>query len=141
MKKLVAMICFILIVFLGACSNKNINNGDTSANEVQNTNNKLDININTKDYKEYGKDILKAIKYSMENNYEVDKEKQDLFDIYIKDYHGDNFYSKEFQNKYSEEDRIVMEDVWFSIISYRQYIQEKSENDKTTIINICNKYI
>lgn len=141
MKKLVAVICFIFIVSLGACSNKNIDKRDTSSNSVQEVNNKLDININTKDYKEYGKDILKAIKHSIDNDYEVDKDKQVFFDNYIKDYHGDNFYSKEFQNKYSEEDRIFMEDVWFSIISYRHYIQEKSENDRTTIMKIFNKYI
>ena len=113
MKKLVAMICFIFIISLGACSNKDLIQKENPSNDVQEVSNKLDININTNDFKEYGKGILEVIKHSIDNGYEVDEDKQELLDNYIKDYHGDNFYSKEFQDKYSEDDKIFMEDVWF----------------------------
>jgi hypothetical protein len=106
------------------------------------------ITINKSNLKEYSKGICQILKHSIDTDLPVSDENNKIIDDYISIYHGANFYDDSFQKKYTEYQRIDMENVWFAAICNRQYFQAKAEGNKQSITNLkhlviyeCSKYI
>lgn len=141
---LVLLLIVITVISLVGCKNKE----NTTYENKNVLSSQVVATVNKNNFKEYTKSISQILKNSIDTDSPLSSDNIKLVDEYVAKYHGDNYYDESFRKKYSSEDLITMENVWFAAAANKAYFKAKSDNNsdlmkgnKQTVINECAKYI